>query len=314
MIVTVTLNPSVDRTIAIDTLKRGSVNRADLLAVDPGGKGVNVSRALAQYGSETYALLVCGSFGSRWFGERLTELNIDHRILLVNGVTRSNVTIVEGDGTVTKINEPGFELTQDILNDVKSALAELSLKDAWVVFAGRLNPGASPETYRDLAAFVRNLGAKVAVDASGEELKLAISEAGPDLIKPNQHELAQLVGRELPEVHDIIEAAREVIAQGVGRVLCSLGADGALLITSDSVLHAEPEHPVQGIPVGAGDILLATFIAGGANAAALAGAVAWSAASVPLEGTQIPTKEQVAAMPVIVHDNIESNRSLVEVS
>ena len=107
MIVTVTLNPSVDRTLSISNLKRGSVNRADLLAVDPGDKGVNVSRAVKAFGKETHTLLVCGSFGSRWFGDRLSELNISHNILLAAGITRNNVTLVEGDGTVTKINEIG---------------------------------------------------------------------------------------------------------------------------------------------------------------------------------------------------------------
>ncbi len=313
MIITVTLNPSVDRTISIDELKRGSVNRADLLAVDPGGKGVNVSRALAMFGTDTFALLVCGSFGSRWFGERLNELNINHNILLAPGVTRNNITMIEGDGTVTKINEPGFELTQEIVADVKDALGALRLEGSWVVFAGRLNPGASPDTYRTLASFVRERGAKVAIDASGNELASAVT-VQPDLIKPNQHELAQLVGRPLVTIHDVIDAAQEIRSQGVKSVLCSLGADGALLIDGDGVVHAEPEHPVVGVPVGAGDILLATFIAGGANAAALSGAVAWSAASVPLEGTQIPTPQQAANVSVKVNTNLENGRSLVEVN
>jgi len=269
MIVTVTLNPSVDRTISIDKLKLGSVNRAELMAVDPGGKGVNVSRAVKAFGKETYAILVCGSFGSRWFGERLRELNISHDILLAPGVTRNNVTLVEGDGIVTKINEPGFELTDAILTEVKSALADLELKDSWVVFAGRLNPQAKAETYRDLAKYVRELGAKVAIDASGDELKRAI-EIGPDLIKPNQHELAELVNRPLSTIHEVVDACRELIADGVGSILCSLGADGALFINKDGVIHAEPEIKVVGVPVGAGDILLATFIAGGADSAALA--------------------------------------------
>ena len=313
MIITVTLNPSVDRTISIEELKRGSVNRAELLAVDPGGKGVNVSRALSMYGTDTFALLVCGSFGSRWFGERLNELHINHNILLAPGVTRNNVTLVEGDGTVTKINEPGFELTSQIIADVKDALSALRLDDSWVVFSGRLNPGAAPETYRELAEFVHERGARVAVDASGDELAAAIA-VKPELIKPNQHELAQLVGRPLITIHDVIDAAQEVRSQGVKSVLCSLGADGALLIDESGVIHAEPEHPVIGVPVGAGDILLATFIAGGANASALSGAVAWSAASVPLEGTQIPTKEQAASVSVKVNKDLENGRSLVEVN
>ena len=313
MIVTVTLNPSVDRTISIAKLDRGTVNRAEMIAVDPGGKGVNVSRALAAYGSETFALLVCGSFGSRWFAERLTGLNVAHHIVLGNGVTRNNVTLVEGDGTVTKINEPGFELSDAVLSDVKTALSEIDLKDCWVVFAGALNPDADPLTYNKLATYVRSLGAKVAIDTSGEELKAAI-EIAPELIKPNQHELSELVGRNLITIADIVAAAREVLDKGVGAIVCSLGADGALYIDHETVVHAEPETPVAGVPVGAGDILLATFIAGGANAEALASAVAWSAASVPLEGTAIPSAAQAMAVKVNVNSGFDATRSLVEVS
>ena len=312
MIVTVTLNPSVDRTISISQLERGTVNRADLIAVDPGGKGVNVSRALAAYGSETFALLVCGSIGSRWFNERLTELNVPHQMVLGNGATRNNITLVEGDGTVTKINEPGFELSDAVISDIKTALSELELTDSWVVFAGSLNPNADLLTYNKLAQYVRSLGAKVAIDTSGDELRAAI-EVGPDLIKPNQHELSELVGRNLITIDDIVVAAREVLDRGVGSIVCSLGADGALYINNETVVHAEPANPVAGVPVGAGDILLATFIAGGANADALANAVAWSAASVPLEGTAIPTKAQAAEVEVNVNTSFDASRSLVEV-
>ena len=312
MIVTVTLNPSVDRTISISQLERGTVNRADLIAVDPGGKGVNVSRALAAYGSETFALLVCGSIGSRWFNERLTELDVPHHIVLGNGATRNNITLVEGDGTVTKINEPGFELSDAVISDIKTALSEIELTDSWVVFAGSLNPNADLLTYNKLAQYVRSLGAKVAIDTSGDELRAAI-EVGPDLIKPNQHELSELVGRNLITIDDIVVAAREVLDRGVGSIVCSLGADGALFINKETVVHAEPVNPVAGVPVGAGDILLATFIAGGANADALANAVAWSAASVPLEGTAIPTKAQAAEVEVNVNTSFDASRSLVEV-
>lgn len=313
LIVTVTLNPSVDRTLFVDDLRLGSVNRVDLRAVDPGGKGVNVSRAVKAFGKDTHAILVCGSFGSRWFADRLSELRIPHNILLATGITRNNVTLVESDGTVTKINEPGFELTNAIMAEVKSSLSDLDLKNSWVVFAGRLNPRAEATTYRELATYVRNLGAKVAIDASGPELKSAI-EMAPDLIKPNQHELAELVGRPLNTIDAVISAANELINSGIGSILCSLGADGALFVNKNEIIHVEPEEKVVGVPVGAGDILLATFIAGGANSDALSAAVSWSAASVPLEGTAIPTPDQAASIKVKINSEIEQNRSLMEMS
>lgn len=313
MIATVTLNPSIDRELRLDDLEIGEVNRAQLTNLDPGGKGVNVSRALTSYGAETFAVLVGGELGGRWFDERLTQAHVPHEIVMTSGVTRSNLTIVESDGTVTKINEQGFPITPEILDEVRAALGRLDLAGQWVVLAGRLNKGASSHTYRELGQYARSLGAKVAIDASDNELRDSVWSDGPDLIKPNQHELAAMVGRELDTLDEIITAGREVISAGVKLVVCSLGADGAIYISHDTVLHVEPKYPVHGVPVGAGDILLATFIAGGATPEALTGAVAWSAASVMLPGTAIPTPEQAAAIEVVVHADIASDRTLVEV-
>lgn len=314
MIITVTLNPSIDRTIAVDSLVRGGVNRAELVALDAGGKGVNVSRALAVYGAPTHAIFVGAALGGLWFQDVLTSLGVPHTAVMASGVTRSNITLVEGDGTVTKINEDGVTLTPSVLDEVRTAMAALDLRGAWVVFAGRLNPGAADSTYLSLAEFAKSRGARVAVDASGKPLEVAISGGVVDLIKPNQHELGELVGRRLDSLGDVIAASREVVARGVGTVVCSLGRDGAVYVTADEAVHVEPETQVHGIPVGAGDILLATFIGGGANADALVGAVQWSAASVALPGTAIPTAEQAAQISVLRHAELLPTRQLVEVS
>lgn len=314
MIVTVTLNPSIDRTIAVDSLVRGGVNRADIIALDAGGKGVNVSRALAVYGAETHAIMIGAALGGIWFTDVLNAANVPHTTVMADGVTRSNITLVESDGTVTKINEPGVTLNASLIADVETAIGALDLTNAWVVFAGRLNPGAPDDTYLRLARFAAARGAKVAVDVSGKPLDVALEAGTVDLIKPNQHELGEIVGRTLTTIGEVIIAAREVISRGVATVVCSLGRDGALYITATEVMHAEPTVVIQGTPVGAGDILLATFIGGGANAEALVGAVQWSAASVALPGTAIPTPEQAAAIPVTRHAEPELTRQLNEVS
>ena len=314
MIVTVTLNPSIDRTIAVDALVRGGVNRAEIIALDAGGKGVNVSRALAVYGAETHAIMISAALGGLWFADVLEAARIPHTTVMAQGVTRSNITLLEADGTVTKINEPGVTLNESLIADVEAALSALDLDGSWVVFAGRLNPGAPDDTYLRLARFAAARGAKVAVDVSGRPLDIALEAGTVDLIKPNQHELGEIVGRTLSTVGEVIVAAREVISRGVATVVCSLGRDGALYITADEVLHAEPAVVIQGTPVGAGDILLATFIGGGANAEALVGAVQWSAASVALPGTAIPTREQAAAIPVTRHPEPVLTRQLNEVS
>ena len=312
MIITVTTNPSIDRTVAVGDLVLGGVNRGDLSAIDPGGKGVNVSRALAAYGAKTHAVLICGDLGSQWFGKKLNALNIAHNIIKAEGITRSNITLQEANGAVTKINEPGFELTKVVLNELLQTLDGLELKGSWVVLAGRLNPGADVNTYRDLAQFVRDRGAKVAIDGSGPEFRAALA-VKPELIKPNQFELAELVGRPLKTIHDVIAAAREVIDGGVEQVLCSLGKDGAILVTADDVMHCEPENAATGTPVGAGDILLAIYLGGGATPSALKDAIAWSAASVPLPGTAIPTLAQASAVLVKTNEVPKDSRELAEV-
>ena len=312
MIVTVTTNPSIDRTIEISKLSRGEINRGELSSIDPAGKGVNVSRALASFGTNTHAIVVCGDLGSQWFSKKLNQLDISHEIIKSEGITRSNITIHESSGITTKINEPGFELTNEVIDQVKIALTKIDLLGSWVVFAGKLNPGADPNTYRDLAKFVKSRGAKVAIDGSGPEFLAAI-EAKPDLIKPNQFELAELVGRSLNTFSDIVAASREINKRGVKQVLCSLGKDGAILITDTDAVHCEPVDSFKGAPVGAGDILLAIYLAGGANTDALGNAVAWSAASVPLTGTSIPTKAQAAAVKVNLNHVVSEDRGLEEV-
>lgn len=314
MIVTVTLNPSIDRTIKVDELVRGGVNRAELVRVDAAGKGVNVSRALAAYGTATHAVLVGAGLGSEWMSDQLTAQGIAHSIVLTEGVTRSNVTLLEADGTMTKINEPGAVLTAEALAAVEGALEALPLEGHWVVFAGRLNPGASDDTYARLVGHAKQRGAHVALDASGASLRASLTPDGPDVIKPNHHELSEIVGHELHTVGEAIVAARTVIERGVCAVVCSLGKDGALYVSATDAVHVEAVRPVVGTPVGAGDILLATFLAAGANAAALATAVQWSAASVALPGTAIPTPAQAAAVEVVVHHDIDSARLLVETS
>lgn len=296
----------------MNSLTLGGVNRGDLNAIDPGGKGVNVSRALAAFGANTHAVLICGDLGSQWFGKKLNALKIAHHVIKAEGITRSNITLQEANGTVTKINEPGFELSKEVLNELLQTLDGLDLQGSWVVLAGRLNPGADVNTYRDLAQFVRDRGAKVAIDGSGPEFRAAL-EVKPDLIKPNQFELAELLGRPLKTIHDVIAAAREVIAGGVEQVLCSLGKDGAILVTADQVMHCEPAQAASGTPVGAGDILLAIYLGGGATPTALKDAIAWSAASVPLPGTAIPTPAQAAAVGVKVNEIPIDSRELAEV-
>ena len=311
MIATVTLNPSIDKTLTLKTLRIGGINRAIETILDPGGKGVNVSRALAAMGVPTRAIMICGDYGREWMENAMHSRNIEHDIIASGEFTRSNITLVHDGGEITKINEPGTALTDDDLDQVRVAIRRSRAE--WVVLGGRGNPGLPDTTYRDLAIYAKNLGSKVAIDSSGDEMRFAMDAGVVDLIKPNQFELAELVARPLTTIGDVIDASREVMKKGVDKVLCSLGKDGALLITQDGAIHCEATVDAVGNPVGAGDILLGTFLGAGADESALEVGVAWSAASVQLEGTAIPTPSQASAMKVTRHPVINRERALVEV-
>ncbi|GIG53520.1 1-phosphofructokinase [Demequina activiva] len=295
MIVTFTPNPSLDRTISLDRLQRGQVHRAIALRDDPGGKGVNVSRALAAHGTDTLAVLPVGIEAARTFSALLEEAGVDFTLVDLPGALRTNVTLAEADGTTTKINEPGRESTAADAATMLDAL-EAPLRGAsWVVGCGSLPPGLDGTLYADLVRRAHALGVRVAIDTSGQALSAAIA-AAPDLVKPNVHELAEHAGRPLPHLEDVLRAAHEVLDAGVTTVLVSMGAQGAMAVTRDGVSHAIAVASQPRSTVAAGDCLLAGWLHAVAHGAgrdeALATAVRWGTAAVELPGSQVPGPAQ----------------------
>src|SRR5438309_2255339 len=182
MIVTVTPNPSLDRTVEIDALVRGGVLRASRASVEAGGKGVNISRALAANSIPTLAVLPSGGFE----GAQLTGLlapGVEVVLVQVAGAVRANISIVEPDGTVTKINEPGPRLTADELNALSYATLRAAAGADWLAASGSLPPGAPPDFYARLIALLASSTCRIAVDSSGEPLLRALP-LHPDVVKP----------------------------------------------------------------------------------------------------------------------------------
>jgi 1-phosphofructokinase family hexose kinase len=321
MIITLTPNPSLDRTLELDRLERGAVNRATGGRVDPGGKGVNVSRALAAHGVKTAALLPLGGPDGARLAELLAGLGIDVRGVPVAGSVRSNITVAEPDGLTTKLNEPGPELTPAELDTLVRTVLDCAGPDIWIVGCGSLPRGAGVEFFADLVAPLHARGAHVVVDTSDDALRAVLTPAPgrelPDLVKPNREELTDAVGHPLNTLGDVVDAARVVLARGVGTVLASLGADGAVLVDAAGAAHAEARIDRPRSTVGAGDALLAGFLSRfvpaatpDAARAALATAVAWGAAATSLPGSRMPGPDDVAAVAVTLHDDVELRRSL----
>jgi 1-phosphofructokinase len=291
MIVTVTPNPSVDRTLFIDALSRGQVTRATRSLAEPSGKGVNVSLALHAHQYPTTAVLPVGGSTGAQLAQMLTSSGVDFRPVPVSGMIRSNISLAESDGTVTKVNESGPSLTRAEVRALHEAALAASGGAAWLAVCGSLPEGVGEDFYTGLVRAVRQMGLKVALDTSGAALAWAI-EARPDLIKPNAEELAAAAGRPLATVGDAVEAAQHLRRAGAGAVLASLGADGAILVDGDGVVHGEAPvaHPVS--TVGAGDAMLAGFLAaGGVGPAALTAGLRWAAAAVQHAGTVLTTSD-----------------------
>jgi 1-phosphofructokinase len=293
MIITVTLSPSLDRTIEIPALDRGEVIRATSSSVEAGGKGVNVSRALLANGVASVAVIPLGGAVGDELGALLKAEEVEMTIVPVKAATRSNVTLSEPDGTTTKINEVGSPLTREEIDHVEETVCQLARPDDWVVLSGRLPAGAADDTY---ARFVRRLtqaGVMVAVDTSGPALAESLA-AKPTVIKPNRDELAEAFDGPINSFADVAAAAECLRARGAGTVLASLGGDGAMLIEGD--IHAASCAVTdRRSTVGAGDCLLAGFLAAGASGErALLTAVQWAAASVALPGSGVPSSAQIA--------------------
>ncbi len=303
MIVTLTPNPSVDRAVVIDALRRGEVHRATSSRVDPGGKGVNVSRALAAQGAATLAVLPAGGPEGHVMEELLDAAGVARRSVPVAGSLRMNISVLEPDGTTTKLNEPGPHLSPDEVEALLEATLAAAEDAAWVVGCGSLPPGAPADLYAGLVTRLRGRGVRVAVDSSGAPMPLAVA-ARPHLIKPNHEELAELVERPLPTLGDVHAAARDLVSDGIELVAVSLGGDGALLVTADEAVHARATITAPLSTVGAGDCMLAGLLHGlssGRSAAdALAGAVTWGAAAVTLPGSRVPAPHDLDGIPVEV--------------
>ncbi|MFF9039582.1 1-phosphofructokinase [Streptomyces sp. NPDC014892] len=312
MILTVTPNPSLDRTYEVPSLDRGEVIRATGERMDPGGKGVNVSRAVAAAGRRTVAVLPLGGAPGALVADLLDAQGIEVARVAVAGATRSNIALAEADGVLTKINAPGPELSaaerELLLETVRAQSADAS----WIACCGSLPRGLAPSWYAELVARAHAAGARIALDTSGPALLAALRER-PDVVKPNAEELAEAVGRPLTTVGDAVKAAEELREMGAAAVLASLGADGQLLVNASGAWFGTARVDTVRSNVGAGDSSLAGFlIAGGHGPEALASAVAHGAAAVQLPGSVMPTPADLDPAAVTVTSEVPTDRALRE--
>ena len=255
MIYTVTLNPSIDFIVRLDHLELGSVNRMTSDDKFAGGKGINVSRILQRLDVDNTATGFIGGFTGRFVENGLIAEGIKTNFVQVSEDTRINVQIKAGEET--EINGAGPKISDEKLEELKAILAGLSSEDT-VVFAGSAPSSLGNQVYNTLIPIAKKAGAEVVCDFEGQTLLDSLNYQ-PLLVKPNNHELADIFGVELNGLEDIEKYAREILAKGAKNVIISMAGDGALLVTPEAAYFAKPIKGTVKNSVGAGDSMVAGF-------------------------------------------------------
>ncbi|MCZ2827698.1 1-phosphofructokinase family hexose kinase [Modestobacter sp. VKM Ac-2986] len=309
-VVTLTANPSLDRTLTLPgPLHRGGVARLAASTTEPGGKGVNVARAVAAAGVDVLAVLPAATDDP--FVRELTAIGLPPAVVPVPSPVRTNYTLTEPDGTTTKLNEPGAALDDDVRTALGSLLTAAAGTARWVALSGSLPKGTPVDWYAQLVRQLRATGVRIAVDTSEAPLLALMAagpEAAPDLVKPNTEELAQLAGTTeaalLADPGAVRAAVDDLHRRGVAEVLLTLGADGAMLSTAAGCWSAAPPPTTVRSTVGAGDSSLAGYVladlAGAAPEQRLATAVAYGSAAAGLPGSAVPRPDQADPSAVSV--------------
>lgn len=255
MIYTVTLNPSIDYIVRLDSVVLGSVNRVDSDDKFSGGKGINVSRILQRLSVPNTATGFLGGFTGKFVEDGLKTENIPTKFVQVDQDTRINVKIKANDET--EINGAGPEISPEQLADLEAILAGLSADDI-VVFAGSAPNNLGNQVYNRLLPVAKKAGAQIVCDFEGQTLLDSLNYQ-PLLVKPNNHELEAIFNVKLNGLADVEKYAREILAKGAQNVIISMAGDGALLVRPEAAYFAKPIKGQVKNSVGAGDSMVAGF-------------------------------------------------------
>lgn len=310
MIITVTMNPAIDKTVDVPELVCGGLNRITKVEYDAGGKGINVSKTIQELGGQSIATGFLGGNNGQVIAGVLKDKGIKCDFVWVSGETRTNTKVIEADGSLTELNEPGFLITQDHLQALKNKLLEYANEEAIFVFAGSIPAGVSKDIYGELIRLVKEKGAYTILDADGEAFRQSI-DAGPDYIKPNDVELAEYFNlkadnAEIEESGDLkydsnilqlVCAAKRFKEKGVKNTIVSMGKKGALFLFEDYQAKCPSLSVTAHSTVGAGDAMVAALSYAWdqklSSEETIKLCMAVSAGAVTTIGTKPPSKEVV---------------------
>lgn len=298
-IATVTLNPAIDQTVRVDHFLPNTINLAQAMQIDAGGKGVNVASFLADAGFAVSVTGLLGQENAEIFEQFFASKGIDDQFVRIPGSTRMGVKIVdEANQQTTDINMPGLAPSGGAMEALFEAVERLAETCDWFALSGALPPGAPANTYAALITLLKEHGKQVVLDTSRDALREGL-QAVPTIVKPNIDELHQLTGLSLLDEVALEQAARRLLERGVQLVVISMGERGAMFVNATSSLVAVPPPVMVKSTVGAGDAMVAGIIAGQARGLSLPDcarlATAFSLGAITRIGHNLPGQEAILA-------------------
>lgn len=297
MIVTVTMNPAIDKTVEIDTLCPGGLNRIQRVEYDAGGKGINVSKTIKELGGESIAVGFLGGNSGRTIENVLNQKGIRNDFVWVEQETRTNTKVFEKSGELTELNEPGPvispEQSQELLDKISAYASEGTL----VILAGSIPSGVDSDIYAQIIQMVHEKGGKVLLDADGKLFRQAL-KAVPDIIKPNRVELEEYMGIDYrASEKELLDAAEKFLESGIETIAVSMGKSGAMFVRDGYQVKCPALSVKSHSTVGAGDAMVAALAyawdqkLGSEDTVKLC--MATSAGAVTTVGTKPPSREVV---------------------
>ncbi|MBF4695286.1 1-phosphofructokinase [Fusibacter ferrireducens] len=250
MIITVTLNPAIDKTIEIDGLTQGGLNKVVCSNTDPGGKGINVSKVIKSLGGESMAT---GLLGSSYIENALNKVGISHDFVRISGETRTNLKVFDRrTGETTEINESGPEVSMQDIDCLYEKIITHATAGSLIILSGSAPKSLPRDVYKTLIQKLKEKALKIFLDAEGDLFRQAL-EGKPHIIKPNRHELELYFERKLDTRTSLREASQHFIERGIEKVFISLGAEGAFYSDSKRSYYLNPLQVKAHSSVGAGD-------------------------------------------------------------
>ena len=311
MIITVTMNPAIDKTVEIPCLQPGGLNRISRVEYDAGGKGINVSKTIRELGGESIAIGFLGGNAGKTIQNVLNEKQIRHDFIWVEGETRTNTKVLETNGAVTELNESGPVITKEQAEALLEKLSGYATENTLFILAGSIPNSVDKDIYARITRRVHKKGAKVLIDADGELFEKALA-AGPDMIKPNRAELEAYAGfAHRASDEELFGIAQKLMALGIQTVAVSMGKSGAMFIRPGYFVKCPALSVKAHSTVGAGDAMVAALAYAwdlkSDNEETVRLCMAASAGAVTTVGTKPPARALVdTLMEQVIIENMEN--------